>query len=51
MAESKEPQKMYQYCLRCGRKLVSVVNRERGMGKVCWQKTQTERKNERRKLF
>lgn len=30
----------YEYCLRCGRKLKSSENRLRGMGKVCWEKSQ-----------
>ena len=33
-------QKEHEYCLRCGRKLKSVENRQRGMGKVCWEKSQ-----------
>lgn len=33
-------QKEHEYCLRCGRKLKSLENRQRGMGKVCWEKSQ-----------
>lgn len=32
-------QKEYQYCLICGRRLKSDENRKRGMGKVCWHKS------------
>ena len=27
-----------QYCLRCGRKLKSKEAKERGMGKICYEK-------------
>lgn len=33
-------QREHEYCLRCGRKLKSAENRQRGMGKVCWEKSQ-----------
>ena len=42
----EEPVKLYQYCLRCGRKLVTVDNKIRGMGKVCWEKSKTEHKKQ-----
>ena len=32
--------KIYPVCKRCGRKLKSEEARERGMGKVCWGKSQ-----------
>lgn len=38
----------YRYCLRCGRKLKKPENIERGMGKICWEKSQTEQS---RRLF
>lgn len=36
-------------CLRCGRKLKTPEARERGMGKICWEKSHVEK--ERRRLF
>lgn len=35
-----EENKVSQYCKRCGRRLVSDEAKERGMGKVCWEKSQ-----------
>lgn len=35
-----EEKKIYPVCKRCGRKLRSEETRERGMGKVCWEKSQ-----------
>lgn len=35
-----EENKVNQYCKRCGRRLVSDEAKERGMGKVCWEKSQ-----------
>lgn len=35
-----EEKKIYPVCKRCGRRLKSEENRERGMGKVCWEKSQ-----------
>jgi hypothetical protein len=37
---SMEEKKIYPVCKRCGRKLRSEETRERGMGKVCWEKSQ-----------
>ena len=48
--EQSTDQKTYQFCLRCGKKLVSPENRERGMGKVCWEKSKVE-KNKQHQLF
>ena len=36
-------------CKRCHRKLKTPEAIERGMGKVCWEKTQKE--NEQKRLF
>lgn len=41
----KEIVKEYNYCIRCGRRLYSEENRKRGMGKTCYEKTLTQRKN------
>lgn len=30
--------KIYKNCLRCGRKLKTQEAKERGYGKVCWEK-------------
>ena len=35
-----EDRKIYTICKRCGRRLKSDENKERGMGKVCWEKSQ-----------
>lgn len=35
-----EEKKVHHFCLRCGRRLRSDEARERGMGKVCWEKSQ-----------
>lgn len=32
--------KIYPVCKRCGRKLKSEEARERGMGRICWEKSQ-----------
>ena len=40
----------YIYCLRCGKRLRNVDAKIRGMGKVCWEKSQTE-KSKLQKLF
>lgn len=37
---------IYKYCRRCGRKLKRPENIARGMGKICWEKSQTD--NQRR---
>ena len=37
-----EEMKLHRYCLRCGRRLISLENRQRGMGQVCWEKSQVE---------
>lgn len=42
---TKRKDKEYNYCLRCGRRLISPENRARGMGKVCWEKSRHEPKN------
>ena len=47
MADDKARVEYYR-CIRCGRRLKTPENRERGMGKVCWEKHVRERKN---KLF
>ena len=36
-------EQLYKYCLRCGRELKSLENKQRGMGKVCWEKAQVEK--------
>lgn len=41
--------KIYRYCLRCGRKLTSQENMERGMGRTCYLKSQINHKQ--RSLF
>ena len=43
--------KEYNYCIRCGRKLKSVENRIRGMGKICYEKSLRERRNGIRRIF
>ena len=32
------PPKIHTHCLRCGRKLKSQEAKERGYGKICWEK-------------
>lgn len=34
--------KIYETCIRCGRKLTNQASKELGFGKVCWEKWQTE---------
>ena len=41
--------KEYTHCIRCGRKLKTDESKERGFGKVCWEKWNKETKN--KKLF
>lgn len=43
-----EENKVSQYCKRCGRRLISDEAKERGMGQVCWEKSQHTSQN---KLF
>ena len=51
MKEKVSPdRRQYRYCLRCGRKLISDEAKERGMGKICWEKAQVE-KGKRHILF
>ena len=38
----------FQYCLRCGKKLKSQEAKERGMGKICYEKS---RRMKERSLF
>lgn len=40
--------KEYKFCLRCGRKLKKIEYRQRGYGKICWEKMQ---KQSSKKLF
>lgn len=44
----KSSKVQYNYCRRCHRKLTSPENKLRGMGKVCWEKSQQEQS---RRLF
>lgn len=30
--------KLYKYCMICGRKLIGIENRQRGMGEICYKK-------------
>lgn len=46
----EETKQEYVYCLRCGKRLHSEENKKRGMGKVCWEKTQAEH-NKMQRLF
>ena len=50
MAEQQTDKPLYEYCLRCGKKLRNVDAKQKGMGKICWEKTQTEKKK-MKKLF
>ena len=34
--------KMYETCIRCGRKLKNEESKKLGFGKVCWEKWQKE---------
>lgn len=34
--------KLFNTCLRCGRKLKNPVYRKLGYGKVCWEKSQRD---------
>ena len=43
-------EKLYKYCIRCGRLLKNTENRKRGMGQICWLKYQTEL-TKKHKLF
>lgn len=40
----EEKQSVVALCRRCGRKLKTDEAKERGMGIVCWKKSQTENK-------
>lgn len=33
-------EKLYTYCIRCGKRLKTLENKQRGMGQVCWEKHQ-----------
>lgn len=35
----------FQRCIRCGKKLKDDVAKERGYGKVCWQKHLVDKQN------
>lgn len=37
--ENEKEKTDYQRCIRCGRKLKNPEYRERGYGKICWEKT------------
>ena len=41
---TKTEEKEHNYCLRCGRKLVSKETRLRGFGKICEQKMKASNK-------
>lgn len=41
--EKTKEEKLHKYCLRCGKRLKSLENRKRGMGKTCWEKSQTDK--------
>ena len=43
MEDKTKTEKLYKYCLRCGKRLKSLENRKRGMGKTCWEKSQTDK--------
>lgn len=45
MLYTKENPKEREFCLRCGRRLRSPENRLRGMGLVCWKKSQVKKKH------
>ena len=47
MDKITENKKLHNICIRCGRKLKNEENRERGMGKVCWEKYQKENRCKR----
>ena len=40
---------LYKNCLRCGRKLKTLESKEKGFGKICFEKWQEEIKS--KKLF
>ncbi len=40
---------LYKVCKRCGKKLKSLECRERGYGKICWEKYKNSR--HQKKLF
>lgn len=41
----KDRNKIYKYCLRCGRRLISEESKRTGMGKICLNKSLTSVKN------
>ncbi len=42
MDEIKIQKKSYERCLRCGRRLKTDDAKERGFGKKCWEKFNSE---------
>ena len=38
--------KQYKVCLRCGRKLRSIEAKERGYGRVCWEKRLSDKQQD-----
>ena len=40
---------LYNYCLRCHRKLKTLENRQRGYGDICWKKI--KRKSDNRLFY
>lgn len=34
--------KLYETCIRCGKKLTGMESKERGFGKACWAKYNKE---------
>ena len=43
-------EKLYKVCLRCGRKLKNLEARQRGFGKICFEKWK-ESQNHKKQLF
>ena len=49
--QQDKEQRLFKYCIRCGRKLVSMENRQRGMGDTCWEKWKVQETKKGSRLF
>lgn len=38
-SEVQENKQLFKYCLRCGRRLISVDAQQAGIGKICQEKS------------
>lgn len=45
MTYKSKPDKEYEYCLRCGRKLKNPKARQLGYGDICFKKSKTQHRH------